>query len=80
MSIRLTKDAKDILKTNASLNEKVARILDIKPESVYHFILRNSPRLVNYAIVKKIAEAMNKNPDEIVEQVTETASPISELL
>lgn len=79
MSIRLTKQAKDILKSDATLNEEVARILDIKKESVYHFILRNSPRLVNYAIVTKIARTMGKSPDEVVESVSETAIPLSEM-
>lgn len=74
MARKLSKDAKSKLLDNATLFAEVCNIIDVKPVSLSQLVYRNSPWLTNHDVVLKIASAMNKSVDEILEETEEAAT------
>jgi hypothetical protein len=71
MQRQLTNEAKAILTNEPSLFADVCKLLNVRVLSLPTLIKRNSSRLTNHDVVLRIAEAMNKQPDDILEQIPE---------
>jgi hypothetical protein len=69
----LTKEAKDFLKSNNQVLSEVADELGIGVISLPQYIGRDSKRLIEFPILSIIAKAMNKEPEEILEEVETVA-------
>ncbi len=72
MARQLTKEARSRLLDDASLYADVCLLIEVKPNSLSQLIYRNSPWLTNHDVVLKIAEAMHKHPEQILEVAEET--------
>lgn len=69
MARRLTSDAKKKVMDDASLYADICLICNLKPGSLSQLLGRNSKRLISHDAVVKISEAMNKQPEDILEEI-----------
>ncbi len=72
MARQLTKEAKSKLLDDASLYADICLLIGVKPNSLTQLIYRNSSWLTNHDVVLKIAEAMHKQTEEILEEAEES--------
>lgn len=77
MARQLNEEAEKAITTDQNgLYTDVARILDVAPISLPKVVSRTPDRLAHYDVVIAVSKALNKSPDDILEEakVAEGAS------
>lgn len=75
MRVELTKEAYEYLRNNLSFLEMVAQdILGLDWNTVNRYTYSKHKSLCHYSIVKRIAAALGKQPEEIVAEMVDEES------
>jgi hypothetical protein len=68
MAFKLKEIVKEAIKSDSDLFSIVSKELDIKPYSLPGALATNNNRLTQYHVIKKIAEYMKCEPNELMEE------------
>lgn len=68
---KFKQDTLESIKSDPLLFAKVCKAMDVKPTSLPMIIERNGNNLNQYSIVALVATHLNKNPEDLVEEVSE---------
>ena len=70
MKTRLRQETLDRIVGDPELHHLVCVLLEVSPASVVGSVRRNGSKINQYYIVKEVAKYLGRNPDDIVEPVS----------
>ncbi len=68
MAKRFKQEVLDEIRSSPDLFADVAKAMDVKPTSLPSILDRNGNSLNQYEVVVLVAQSLNKNPEEILEE------------
>lgn len=73
---KFKKEVLEIMRSDADLFAKLSKAMVVQPGSLRTVIDRNGNNLNQYSIVALVATHLNKNPEDLVEEVSEVKETV----